>query len=623
MKHLIQTLFFLSLGFAVGQDARELNLNTEIKDVTVFIQGAEITRTGTTRIPKGESIIKATGLSPYINSKSITAKATGDFIILSVNHKLNYLESLKNDKRIDSLEQIVDVLDLKISRIRIKQEVLNERLNLLHSNDDFGGNAGVSLENLKGAVEYFEKEVTEIKSSSLDNQLQIKKLEVEKVQVLNEINVNRSRKTLPTSEVYIRVKAESATTGKFKISYPVENAGWFPKYDIRVKSIEKPMLLEYKADVYQNTGIDWNNVKLQLSTADPNQSGVLPNLKTWFLNFERNTRYQKRDYSNISSLTYDENEYRSITGQITDDTGEPLPGVNVVIKGTTTGTTTDLDGNYKILVSGDDNIVFSYVGFDSQEMKVGNRSTIDVALGGVTELQEVVITGYGGGVSRSSSYRAPKPKAEVITTRVVQKTTSFVFEVELPYSIKSTGQRLTVDLKKHDLDANYKYYSIPKIDTDAFLIAELTDWNQYNLLEGEANLFFEGTFVGQTILNPDAFGDTLDISLGRDKSIAISREPLEEFAKRKLIGGNKVERRAYQIKVMNQKNHPVNLTVFDQIPIPVINSISVSLEEKSGGDLNEETGEISWKMNLKPKEIQDKKLAYQVKYPKYERVELD
>ena len=82
MKHLIQTLFFLSLGFAVGQDARELNLNTEIKDVTVFIQGAEITRTGTTRIPKGESIIKATGLSPYINSKSITAKATGDFIIL-------------------------------------------------------------------------------------------------------------------------------------------------------------------------------------------------------------------------------------------------------------------------------------------------------------------------------------------------------------------------------------------------------------------------------------------------------------------------------------------------------------------------------------------------------------
>ncbi len=623
MKHFIKILTLLSFHWAVSQEPKELILDTKIEEVTVYIQGAEITRSGTSRIPKGESNIKATNLSPYVNPKSITATANVDFIILSVNHKLNYLNELKNDVKIDSLSQIVDGLDHEISKIRINQEVLNEKLNLIKSNNDFGGENGVSLSDLKNAVTFFEAEISRIKSNQLTNRIRIDSLEVKKDQFISEINSHRNQKMLPTSEIHIRVKAESATTGEFEISYPVENAGWFPKYDIRVDNINKPLLLEYKADVYQNTGVDWKNVNLELSTADPNKSSVLPNLKTWYLNFERNTRYQNRDYSNFSNLTYNENEYRTVIGRIVDDTGEPLPGVNVVVKGTTTGTTTDLDGNYKILVSGDDNIVISYVGFETQEARVGGRSNMDFVLGGVTELQEVVVTGFAARGSSSSGYSATKPKAEVLTTRVIQKTTSFVFKVELPYTIKSTGQRLTVDLKQHDLDANYKYYSIPKIDTDAFLIAELTNWNQYNLLEGEANLFFEGTFVGQTILNPQAFGDTLDISLGRDKSISISREPIEEFTKHKFIGGNKVERRAYQIKVKNQKNEAVELTIFDQIPIPVINAITVSLEEKSDGVLDEKSGKITWNIKLDPGQLDEKKLSYQVKYPKQERINLD
>lgn len=620
MKHFIKTLFLLSVHLVIAQESKELELNTTIKNVTVFIQGAEITRSGSSRIPKGESVIKATKLSPYINPKSISATAKGDFIILSVNHKLNYLKEVKSDDYVDSLNRVVEFIDLEIAKVRNRQEVLNEKLNLLNSNKDFSGTNGVSLTDLKNAVEFFEEQISKIKSNALNNELQIKKLKKHKSQIQNAIGSFKNEKGLPTSEIFIKVKAEYATTAEFEISYPVENAGWFPKYDIRVDNINEPLLLEYKADVFQNTGVDWKNVNLQLSTADPNQSSVLPELKTWQLNFERNTIYRNRDYSNHSSLTYDEDEYRTVLGKITDDTGEGLPGVNVVVKGTTRGTTTDFDGNYQITVSGDDELVYSYVGFETQSAKVGKRSNINVTLGGATELQEVVVTGYAS--SGSSSYYS-KPKAEVVTTRVIQKTTSFLFEVELPYTIKSTGEKLTVDLKKHNLEAGYKYYSIPKIDPDAFLIAELTNWNQYNLLEGEANLFFEGTFVGSTILNPQAFGDTLDISLGRDKSISISREPLEEYTKYKLLGGNKVESRAYQIKVKNQKNEPIELFIFDQIPVAAVNSISVSLEEISEGSLEDSSGKVTWKINLGAGQFSEKTLSYQVKYPKHERINLE
>ncbi|WP_436517511.1 SusC/RagA family TonB-linked outer membrane protein [Ekhidna sp. To15] len=86
---------------------------------------------------------------------------------------------------------------------------------------------------------------------------------------------------------------------------------------------------------------------------------------------------------------------RTVSGKITDDTGESLPGVNVVIKGTTTGVTTDLDGNFRISVDDGATLIFSYVGFETQEIEVGARTTIDVTLGGATELQEVVVVGYG------------------------------------------------------------------------------------------------------------------------------------------------------------------------------------------------------------------------------------
>ena len=87
---------------------------------------------------------------------------------------------------------------------------------------------------------------------------------------------------------------------------------------------------------------------------------------------------------------------RTVSGKVTDNTGEGLPGVNVVIKGTTNGVTTDLDGNYRLSVEDGDILVFSSIGFATTELVIGSRTVIDVTLGsGVTELSEVVVTAFG------------------------------------------------------------------------------------------------------------------------------------------------------------------------------------------------------------------------------------
>ena len=107
---------------------------------------------------------------------------------------------------------------------------------------------------------------------------------------------------------------------------------------------------------------------------------------------------------------------RTVSGTVTDDEGESLPGVSVVVKGTTTGTTTDIDGTYSIVVDSDITLVFSFVGFEIQEIALGTNTVIDVVLSGVTELEEVVVTANGiEREKRSIGYGITQVSAEDLT----------------------------------------------------------------------------------------------------------------------------------------------------------------------------------------------------------------
>ncbi len=242
-------------------------------------------------------------------------------------------------------------------------------------------------------------------------------------------------------------------------------------------------------------------------------------------------------------------------------------------------------------------------------------------------LQEVVVTGYGSLQGRVAGIRTREAevvsKAETMTATTVENQTTVEFEIDKPYSISSNGDVLTVDLSNYEIEAQYEYFAVPKLDKDPFLTARIIDWSRLNLIEGEANLYFEDKFVGRTIINANALEDTLSISLGRDRSIVIARDKKEDFSQRQVIGANKIDSRSFIITVRNNKSVPVRLLLSDQVPVAAISDIQVNPTELSGGILDENTGKVIWRLQLDGGDQKELRLGYEVKYPKNEKVYLE
>ncbi|MEY3398410.1 MAG: hypothetical protein RL220_1004 [Bacteroidota bacterium] len=197
-----------------------------------------------------------------------------------------------------------------------------------------------------------------------------------------------------------------------------------------------------------------------------------------------------------------------------------------------------------------------------------------------------------------------------------ENVVSVEFAIGVPYDVPSNGQYYDVEMQRKTLSASYTYFTAPKLDTDAFLRAQVTDWMQYSLLPGESNIFFKGTFVGHGYIDPALANDTLNISLGRDRAIQVERKMLNDYCKTSTLGGNTKTTKAFEISVTNTKKSAVKLLIEDQIPISQNADVIVELEESSGATLDATTGKLTWSVDLAPGETMKKNLIFSVKYPK-------
>lgn len=230
-------------------------------------------------------------------------------------------------------------------------------------------------------------------------------------------------------------------------------------------------------------------------------------------------------------------------------------------------------------------------------------------------------------VSGDAEYSTNNSTASEIVTSDISRYTTLnesqlftSFEIELPYDIPSDGLNYSVAIKEEKIQATYKHYAIPKLDKDAFLLAEINNWEALDLLPGDANIIMDNVYLGKSFIDPNSTLDTLNISLGRDRRVSTKRMLMKEFSKTRFIGSNKIESFTYEVTVKNNKKEVVNMILKDQYPISRIKEVEIKLEESSNAEINEELGTLNWKISLQPGEQKKYRFSYTVKYPKDKKI---
>lgn len=531
------------LGFSTLQlnAQNQKEVSSQISDVVVYLQGAQVTRQAKAYVSSGKSELLFKGISPKLNSGSLQVSAGNGLTILSVNHSIDYLDTNKSDDLARELVKRRDELQDSIALNKNTREIYIKEQKMLMSNQSIGGQeSGVNVEQLIRATNFFRERLTEIEKTLFSNHQATLEMNKRLDKINRQLNELNAQDDQPTSTVKLTVTADKSASFPVELSYTVYQAKWQPFFDIRVNDTDDPVTLVYKAKVFQSTDENWDDVKLTLSTGNPSISNYKPELQPWFLS------------------------------PASQQPPRVAAQLNIV----------------------EDDIELS---------------------------EELVIQDKEARPMRSKK-SASLGKENVTTT---QQQTTTAFEIQIPYTIPSDNQGYDVAVSDHQIKADYQYATVPKLSPHVYLMAQMTDWNELNLLPGQANIYFDNTYQGKTHLDPYTSEDTLSLSIGRDPAILIERELQKDFSSKSFFGNNVKETKSWIITVSNTKNTNASVLVEDQYPISTNSDIKIDLEESSGAKVNSETGILNWNLELAPGETKELKLVYSVRYPKDRNVVLE
>jgi uncharacterized protein (TIGR02231 family) len=236
------------------------------------------------------------------------------------------------------------------------------------------------------------------------------------------------------------------------------------------------------------------------------------------------------------------------------------------------------------------------------------------------KLSEVVVSGYGALEKPAVSFDSIDPSTMNMYTTLNEGQLNTNFEIELPYDINSDGKINSIAIKEEEIVCTLKNYAVPRIDKESYLMAEVADWQNLDLLPGDANIIMDETYIGKSIIDPNSIADTLNLSLGRDKRVVVKRSVVKELSSLKTSGNSSKQYFTYEITVKNNKQTEINLLLKDQYPLTNIKEVEVSLDDKEDALVNNETGVLTWKINLKPGESKKVRFSYSVKFPKDKKI---
>lgn len=566
MQRLILILLcFSSLSLSYGQESYTI-ADANIDSVRLYLDGAEVFRSEDIVLKPGRNEFVFTGISSKIYPKSIQMTTGTDQVeVLSITSKTNFLDRRKENPRTIRLKDSVEVLRTRIEGLDDEMEAYGEEKSFLISNRDFKGeDHTLSVAELQEIGTYFRKRILKInqevsrlkrEGTALYQRLFDLKL------MLRELNAGET----PTAEVNIVLKAERPIKTDLVLRYVVSDAGWAPVYDLESGDLSGPVTLRYRARAYNNTGVDWKQVRMTMTTLDPLESATQPRLAVWNLD-----QMSSSDIGSIANLSYNNlnesddnmNYYDQIQQSLSTEQSRRQSDFQSI-----------LGEDFRAEIDFETDLYRKFRDREMNELKL--------------EQKEFVIP----------DFNIDFPIKDLVT---------------LPSDLKP----YSFEIGEYQLQATYKYFAVPKKDKDAFLLAQIVGWEELDLISGPVNIYNGRRFLGQSEIDIRTLTDTLSVSLGRDKDVVVTRVKVAGKNRRVLLGGTQKMTVAYNISVANHTGQDIEIEVQDQLPITMDKEVAVIADELGGADHLEKIGTVRWQLQVPAGNIATREFGFTIKYPK-------
>lgn len=528
-----------SLCVVFGWAQKPVFTQASLESARVYYNSAELTHKASVNLPKGTSEVVISNVADYLNDGTIQIGATNNVTVMSVQFSNRFIEeydAVADSPLIKPVKDSIRLVEVEVAKLNNKIATQNKTIELLDANQKVGTTQGSSVVELTKMVDYYQT-----KRNQLANEVDVlteksKNLKLKLASLKDRLAFNEGKSDkVSKGKVILQVMSENAGTTAFQIKYLTQSASWKPFYDLRVDQINTPVKVMYKADVKQNSGVDWRNVKLSLTSGLANQSNVIPEWNIWFVDYAQansDSKYNAKQYRVSAQASYD-------------------------------------------------NLVSSKISAEKGYF------------------EETTLNDF---------------------TSVNESQLNVSFDISIPYTIVSNGKGHSVSLNTFSIPAEYKYYAAPKLDLNAYLVATVKDYANYNLLAGDANVIFDGVYVGKTHLDPSNTEEQMKLNMGKDPRIVLTRTLLKEKSGTKLLSSRKAQNFEYDIAIRNTKAEPIVIQIEDQYPISSNKDIEIELTAKAGATIDTEKGLLKWDLKLKANESKTLRFGYEVKSNKDQTV---
>ena len=591
------------------------NVKGVLKRATVYFSGAELTHTVNVSLRQGENSLTIEGLTPNIDVNSLKINVSNSVMVAASEFTTDYLTEKKSSDYIKKLKDSIDNYNAMIARLASAIKINTSSLELLKkgvennlSNKTEGSTSMVkkhlTTAEITQNLDYYNNKAAALEKSIYDDNLKKTELSQKLTNLQSQLRQEQGKKGVFNGILNLNLVASYATNATVTVSYFTSQARWVPFYDMVVADVSKPVKLKGRSKVSQNTGIDWNNVNITLSTATPSKTKDAPIFDTWFLDFVYNNYgyYGGMNKKVSNTITYAATESKDAIAL------EESAVSNVKVRGI--GSVSDAQ---QILY------VVDGVPYDGDISEINPNS-----IASTTVLKDAAATAMYGSRGAGGVVLITTKKMEDYIA-VEEKNIAMEYKIDLPYTIPGNGKEQIINLKDYNLSPEYKFYAAPKLDQNAFLVADFKDWEKLNILSGLANITYDGTYVGQTYLNTSQTNNVMSVTLGSDKRISVKREKLTDFSQVKILGSDTKVTLAYKITVKNNQNKAVKFTLKEQYPISSQKEIKVELLDKETTKPTynkEDIGVVTWDFDLAAGEGREFRIAYSVKYPKDKKINL-